>query len=158
MKKTIQETNLGWEHVEVLINRLVSQIRGSEVKFDLILSLNRGGLIPGTILSHRLGIRHAVMSIESYSDKRRGSLRGGTCISSSVYPKKKHLNVLIVDDIADSGKSFLFAAKKLAKNRWSAIYYETAALHWKPKSTVRPIYVGEAIHNEVWVNYPWEKK
>jgi uncharacterized protein len=155
--KKVLEKNIKWDELDTLIDDIVAHITLTGRKFDLILSLNRGGLIPGTMLSHRLGVRHAVMSIESYSGKKRGSIRGGTCISASVYPKKKHINILIVDDIADSGKSFEFAIKKLKKLRWSAVYFETAALYWKPKSSIRPTYIGGSVENNVWINYPWER-
>ena len=149
--------NVTWNGVEVLVNRLTAKIQSAEAKFDFILSLNRGGLIPGVMLSHRLKIKNAVMSIESYSGQNRGRLRGGDSISIVKYPKKKSpLSILIVDDVADSGESFKFAVNHIEKLKIGPFHYEAASLHWKPKSIFKPQYIGEEIENDIWINYPWE--
>lgn len=52
-------------------------------------------------------------------------------------------NILIVDDVADTG-----ATLERYKN------YDTAVLHVKPRSKVKPTYVAEEV--DEWIVYPWE--
>ena len=57
-------------------------------------------------------------------------------------------NSLVVDDIADTGKT-------LASYPYSA--YDTATIHYKPRSIIKPTYFVEEIKNDDWIVYPYEK-
>lgn len=52
-------------------------------------------------------------------------------------------NILIVDDVADTGATL---------ERYKT--YDTAVLHVKPRSKVKPTYVAEEV--DEWIVYPWE--
>ena len=47
---------LDWDNIDFLINCLTDQILHKRIKFDSIIALGRGGLIPGAALSYKLGI------------------------------------------------------------------------------------------------------
>ena len=47
---------LDWGNIDFLINCLADQIQHKRIKFDSIIALGRGGLIPGAALSYKLGI------------------------------------------------------------------------------------------------------
>ena len=70
-----------WEEVEELVNLLAKQIAQSGYQIEYIFGLQRGGLIPAVILSHKLGI------------------------PMTQDPTRQ--NILIVDDICDSGETFI---------------------------------------------------
>lgn len=79
--RTSKETHkvyLTWDYIELAIDRLATQIKVSKLKINAIKGLQRGGLIPAVMLSHKLGIPMADSSINGN-------------------------DVLIVDDICDSG-------------------------------------------------------
>jgi hypoxanthine phosphoribosyltransferase len=59
------------------------------------------------------------------------------------YPQS---DILIVDDIADSGETLLKYKK-----------YTTAVLHYKPQSYHIPTYYAEEVVNEDWIIYPFER-
>ena len=60
--------------------------------------------------------------------------------------------MLIIDDIADTGKTF----KELEKDLDTPKY---AALHYKSTSVFKPDYYAEEIDDDFgWIVYPWEKK
>ena len=69
-----------WEEIEELVDLLAKQITESGYQIEYIFGLQRGGLIPAVLLSHKLGIP---MTQNRYSS-----------------------NILIVDDICDSGETF----------------------------------------------------
>ena len=114
---------LEWSDIEDLIDILSDGITNNLEGIKYIHGLSRGGLIPAIMLSHKLNI--------PYIDH------------PDAVPKE---DVLIVDDIADSG---------LTLDRWKS--YQTAVLHYKPKTskTIPTIWAVQHITGD-WVVYPWE--
>ena len=106
-------------------------------------------------LSHLLGVRHGVLSVESYSGKKKKEMRGDTGISM-VGEFKSGDRVLLVDDIADSGESLVFASQRIRDFAPKVAKIDTATIHYKPKSIVEPNFIGKKIENDVWIVYPWE--
>ena len=79
------------------LNKLVKQIEKSKIKYDYILGVERGGLIPAVHLSHRLGIPVKTLTWSSI-------LKDSSMVTYFLLRNKK---LLLVDDIVDSGKTFL---------------------------------------------------
>ena len=48
---------LTWDDVEFIANMVAESISKKNIKFDTIVALGRGGLIPGAILSYKLDIK-----------------------------------------------------------------------------------------------------
>jgi hypoxanthine phosphoribosyltransferase len=117
---------LNWNDIDRAINRIVASINSSEVKINAIGGLPRGGLIPAVMISHRL-------SIPFVSQAQIQTTIG---------------NILIVDDICDSGKT-------LKQFKFEENVY-TATLHWKQSSEYQPHYFWEIAYENEWIVYPWE--
>jgi hypoxanthine phosphoribosyltransferase len=115
---------LTWVEIEELVNILANYIKTSAVPPLYITGLPRGGMIPAVMLSHKLNI--PFVSIENIKSLSR-------------------LEVLIVDDIADSGKTL---------EKYSQ--YQTAVLHYKFQSIHIPTYYAKEVDNDIWINYPFE--
>ena len=119
------KTYLTWGDIEILVHDLCSQIAMSGTQIEHIYGLPRGGLIPAVMVSHKLGI-----------------------------PMTQDLNlpnILIVDDICDSGETF----KKLYQQYPNV---EFACLHFKPHtSTFHPTFLTK-FHSDDWIVYPWEQE
>ncbi len=156
----MNEKNLEWVDVENLVSLVNSKIKfSSRVKqYDWVISINRGGLIPGVLLSHKLGVRHGVMSVSHHDgyellDKIKKDLY------ISMIGMFRHADkVLIVDDIADSGECLQATIKTIRRidPDIQTENIDTATLHYKPQSIIVPTYYGDKIDNDVYVNYPWE--
>jgi hypothetical protein len=152
----MEEINLSWDKVEELVDNIVEKVRASGKKFDVIIGINRGGLIPSVMLSHKLGVKHGVMTITHYDgQKLLDEVKKDLYISMVGLIKPTH-NILVVDDIADSGLCLKEAVVSLKKVDPDARNISTATLFDKPKSVVRPTYVGENVTNDIWINFPWE--
>lgn len=142
---------VSWSDVEALSERLADATRGE--RFDAILGLLRGGLVPACLLSQRLGIRPVLAAaVSSYSGRSRGLL------TFSQFPHSRSLRekrVLVVDDIWDSGRTAMAVRERL---RRSGIASAVAVLHYKPESShfpdQRPDYF--AATTSEWIVYPWE--
>ena len=64
-------------------------------------------------------------------------------------------NVLIVDEVADSGGTFIKAVEYIKSLKPKKLY--TGVLHLKEQSSFKPDFVGEFAGNN-WIVYPWDAK
>jgi hypoxanthine phosphoribosyltransferase len=127
MVDTKSKVHLNWGDIEWLVDRLIQQIIESGEQIDSICGLPRGGLIPAVMLSHKLNL--PLVEIENISKK-----------------------TLIVDDICDSGETFV----KLYDEFPYSIY---ACLHFKPHtSKFMPELWAASFESDSWVVYPWEQE
>ena len=152
----MQHQNLNWQQIEDLIVDLEIQIKHSRKKYDWIIGINRGGLIPSVLLSHRLGVAHGVHTVQSYTGTEKRELKSDLYISMIGLIKPNH-NILVVDDISDSGDSLTAALKSIRRKDSDAINIDVATLHYKPKSNFKPNYFAKQIDDDLWIMYPWEK-
>jgi hypoxanthine phosphoribosyltransferase len=116
---------------------------------DIIVGISRGGLVPARIISDILGVREvAILSVRFYSGI--GKTEGKPAITQDISLDIRGKRILVVDDVADSGKSLLFAMERLKEAR----EVKTATLHHKPGSAFRPDYFVSS--TTAWIVYPWE--
>ena len=119
---------IDWRDIDIAVERLAINITNSEVKISAIGGLPRGGLIPAVMLSHKLNIPFV-------SQANIGGITG---------------NILIVDDICDSGKT-------LKRFKFENNIY-TATLHYKTTSKYEPHFYWRLASLNEWIVYPWENK
>ena len=139
-----------WENVEELSLRLGSLLRHSFIP-DLIVGVARGGWIVARLLSDYLDVSNiASIRVEFY--EKIGEHRSKPIITQPLSAEAKDLNVLVVDDVADSGSSLLEVKKHVQEK--GAKIVKTATLHLKPWSKIKPDFYVEVVSG--WVIYPWE--
>ena len=117
-----------WRDVEDAVERLAINITNSKVEIAAVGGLPRGGLIPAVMLSHTLNIPFV-------SQANIAGVMG---------------NILIVDDICDSGKT-------LKRFKFENNVY-TATLHYKSSAEYEPNFWWRMAYENEWIVYPWEKK
>ena len=81
------------------LNKIINQIKDSNWSPKVIFSINRGGCIPGIYLSHQLNLKHKVIDIQLRDNTRTPDLK---IIKEKI---KQFDNILLVDDINDTGKT-----------------------------------------------------
>ena len=122
----MEKVYLTWDNIDNLVDKLANEVLQSPVPPLYITGLPRGGLIPAVMLSHKLNIPF---------------------VNVSMIRSLPAIDMLVVDDIADSGKTLLKYKK-----------YSTAVLHYKPQSEIIPTYYAEEIENDSWIVYPFEQR
>ena len=152
----MQQTYLSWDKVEFLVNKVIKDIESSGKKYDWIIGINRGGLVPSVLISHRLGIPHGVLTVTHYEGKKMLEQIQKDLYVSGIKFIKPHHNILMVDDIADSGVCLREAKSTLNKCDPDAKNIDTVTLHYKAKSVIKPTYFAEEVPNDSWTNFPWE--
>ena len=147
---------VSWQDFASLMEDLMHQIqqivslRG--VGFDAIVGISTGGLAPTAVIANKLDMKPYIMGIKYYKDieLRMEKPEIFENISSDLHGK----HVLLVDDIADTGKTIEIAKDYLyAKGALSVV---VVTLHYKPHCAITPdAYVQVT---DRWIVYPWEKE
>jgi hypothetical protein len=149
------EKSASWSEIEKSIDIIVSNIKKDNKKYNYIVSLNRGGLIPGVLLSHKLNIPNCVYTIQSYSDKEKKKLKKDLYISM-IGSFKSSDHILVVDDISDTGETLAETIKKIKKIDSDVKNIDVATIYYKNKSIFKPTYYAAEIDNDIWINFAWE--
>ena len=139
---------ISWSEYEELVSHIAAQLY--DWKPDVIVGLTRGGLVPAVSLSHMYNAKLYCLNI---------SLRDGKASSQGFDWRrlKKYNNILIVDDINDSGATLWEVAnqcytKEIQKPKF-------ATLLSKGSSEFDNLITGELINKEReddWLVFPWE--
>jgi uncharacterized protein len=142
-----------WNQIYDMLLDQVQKIHRQNSNPEILVGVGRGGAIPARILADLLETPNvASIQIEFYTDiaQTRAEPTLKQALTIPVYGKK----VLLVDDIADSGKSLLFAKNHI--QRMGAREIQTATLYLKPTSITVPDFYEKQTSN--WVVFPWETK
>lgn len=138
---------IAWPKYIKAIDKIAEHFKDD--KFDVIIGLTRGGLIPAVRLSHIMDT--PMLPFNPHMLHTNGDPRGKVKIPISPAVVRR---ILIVDDIADTGKTFTKCAK-FFENRGFNV--STAAVYINKKTTVFiPTYV---VYNsrKKWVIFPYEE-
>jgi hypothetical protein len=118
-----------------MVQALAEKIRSGKSHFEVIAGVNRGGLIPATMLSYEFEV--PLIVVDPYNPTE-----------IEVLPHE----ILMVDDIIDTGKT-----KELLDfhmNAGGPRHFIFATLIWKPWYWEPDYYVYGTTD---WVVWPWEK-
>ncbi|MBS1263106.1 MAG: Xanthine phosphoribosyltransferase [Methanonatronarchaeales archaeon] len=143
-----------WDYIYDLCLDVADQVKDSGYGPDVIVALARGGWFPGRVLCDLLGLDDLEsLKIEHYV----GTARTGEDphIRYPVAPDAvEGKDVLVVDDITDTGKSLSWAVDHIEEEH-SPGRVDTAVLQFLESSTASPGYVGEVLDEWAWIIYPW---
>ncbi len=136
---------------------IAKQILLYDIKFDAIVGVSRGGLIPATILSQLLGIPLIPVS---YSAKEGN---GDNRDHDNILPVIDNKTILIMDDICDSGYTLKELSEhythssSLTMTFTNTVY--TGCIYYKMREqpVIATNFSWVTIQEDApWVIYPWE--
>jgi len=120
-----QKVFLTWEDVYELLDNLHEQTKDS-IRF--VTGIPRGGIILAVLYSHRFNIPYMEFMSNHYTD------------------------MLILDDIADTGDTFIDLSDMYPKPK-------KGVLHYKSSSKFKPHFFAKEISDDYgWIVYPWERE
>ena len=142
-----------WDQLYGLLLNLSEAVRKSGFEADLMVGVSRGGWIPARIMSDLLENPNlAKVTAEFYvgvaETRQEPSITQP--VSASVDGKK----VLVVDDLADTGKSLKIVNAHLKNQGASEV--RIATIYYKPWSITVPDYYEKETRR--WIIFPWEQK
>ena len=141
----LQEIIYSWQDFDSDMRILSGRVSGSGVLPDFIVGIKRGGLIPSVKFSHILDIPLRVATI--YKDN----------ISIELEDVSRSSNLLLVDEICDSGDTLQRMRSYLLSEGFSNIY--SACLFYNIRQSFTVDYSARKIDREKenrWIVFPWE--
>jgi hypoxanthine phosphoribosyltransferase len=137
--------------------KLADKIIESGYKPDLIIAIARGGFTPARLvadfLEHQKLTSFEIKYYEAF-EGRVGEKHGGKPhVEFPLNLDLKGKKVLIVDDVADSGKSLVSAVEHIEE--FNPMEIRTAVLYVKPTSIFTPDH--HVAETSAWIIFPWER-
>lgn len=142
---------LTWPMFGVAIRELAGSIVTSGFQPDLVLTVARGGLTVGGALAYALAVKNcATINVEYYTgiDERLDLPVVLPPVPDPV--GLNDLNVLIADDVADTGQTLAMVSEFCRRHVREA---RTAVLYRKPWSIIDPDNVWR--ETDRWIAFPW---
>lgn len=140
-----KEKYVSWDEVQFLCRALAERIHQDRPDLMRILAITRGGLFPAGILARELNIKLIeTVGMESYSGMEQGEVR----ILKEFNQRFSH-NVLVVDDLADTGRTLKELKKSLVKPVMVTLFA-------KPEGLPMVDYYAEEVAQDTWVRFPWD--
>ena len=146
-------TVTNWEYVYDRCRDVADEVKAADFEPDVVVALARGGWFAGRCLCDFLGLDDLVsLKVEHYvgTAQQREDPTVRYPLSEGAVADK---DVLVVDDIADTGRSLQTAADLVADRNPASV--RTATLQLLDTSDHEPAFVGERLEEWTWVVYPW---
>ncbi|MCX8177557.1 MAG: phosphoribosyltransferase [Candidatus Bathyarchaeota archaeon] len=142
-----------WGRIYNMLLRLAERIKRDCFRPDVIVGVSRGGWPPARILSDLLENPNlANVRVEFYVGVAETNKEPKLTQPVSVDVKGKM--VLVVDEVADTGKSLRLIKEHLLEK--GAVGVRIATIFYKPWSIIVPDYY--AAETSRWIVFPWEIK
>jgi hypoxanthine phosphoribosyltransferase len=144
-----------WDQITEACNMFAEGVHdthgdGKYTRFDAVVGLTRGGLVPGVILSH-LFYDIPLIPVDYSSSQGMGDNVGS---HSNDVPNIKQHRLLLVDDIIDSGHTMNELVLLLRARGHDVMTYSYI---WKEGAVFAPDqYCVKLPADAGWVVFPWE--
>jgi hypoxanthine phosphoribosyltransferase len=146
-------TITNWEYIYGLCRNVSDEVKASEFEPDVVVALARGGWFAGRCLCDFLGLDDLTsLKMEHYvgTAQKAGEPEVRYPMPEGSVEGK---DVLIIDDIADTGGSIEHAYEYVTDRDPGEV--RTATLQLLQTSEFEPDYIGERLDEWAWVVYPW---
>jgi uncharacterized protein len=147
-------TDIPYEDFLADVKVIAGLVAGDDWRPDFIIAIGRGGLVPGTFLSHATGL--PVLSVDYSAQVPDFSAELLVKLAARTRDGER---LLIVDDINDSGRTII--ALRAAMRDADAIeaHVRIATLIDNVRSDARVDYAARTIDRSIqkdWFVFPWE--
>ena len=148
---TAEREVLTWDGFGDATRELSRQIVADGFAPEVVVAIARGGLLPGGAIAYGLGAKNCgALNVEFYTGI-------GTVLEHpEVLPPALDLTylqgrrVLLVDDVADSGRTLKLAVELLTAEGADV---RSATIYTKPSTVIQPDYAWKATGQ--WIDFPW---
>lgn len=172
----MQHMPLSWTQVEKLTQEIIRQLHQQQWRPDYVVGLTRGGLAPAVLISQYLSVPMHTLKVSLRDD----AFTESNCwMAEDAFGHETHdpmisssgrKNILIVDDINDSGATVNWirqdwqASCLPRSEEWNDIWghnvkFAVLVNNEASGSWREPDFVGQSINKleqDVWIDFPWE--
>lgn len=143
---------ISWREVHRLGLKIAGRIREQSWCPDLVVAIARGGFTPARILCDALHV-DTLTSIALKHYRPGGISEPCVRIQDPLSITIHRRNILLVDDVNDSGETLKLAVDYL--DSWRPASLRVAVLHHKTSSGFQPHFFGARVIRWRWLVYPW---
>ncbi len=142
-----------WNEIEKWCET-INQKMGSDFKPDVIIGMSRGGLVPARILSD-MNLIKDLFAIKTEHWGLTATVDGEAVMKYGLNVSVERRNVLVVDDITDTGQSMKLAYDYAMTLKATKV--KTATMLHIAHSKFVPDFYGEEISEDkwTWFIFPW---
>ena len=132
---------VSWNEIENLVNGLYERLKDENI--DKVVGIARGGLIPGVMLSHKLGAGFEPLEWQTRDGEFQDRIKANGF-------NKNLKGTIFVDDICDSALTINQIKEIIPNSRWAVLHQ---------KADISLDFVAERLYSNDtrWVIYPWEE-
>ena len=145
---------LSFQAMKMHTKNLAKEILSNLGKPDLIVYIERGGMIIGRLMSDYLGVKDLIGIRASYYTEVGTPSTHVILGDISIDIEIKNY-ILLVDDIADTGKTILAVMEKLKKYSEKI---KVCTIAYKKHSIVKPDFYSYIVDNDTWVIFESEER
>ena len=131
-----------WQDVDLLVQNLAYKIQRSCKKYDAILAITNGGIVPARLMARELNI----------NDIQFIPIRNKKLFINKLPPLHKSKKYLIVDEIYDTGNTFSKVSDSL---RGFDCDFAFLMSRYRDSNVTL---VAKILNHNKWVVFPWETK
>ena len=143
---------VSWHAVARHTNRLADKIKQDQFIPEIVIAIARGGYVPARIICDRLDIYNLTsIRIAHYTGGSNKLEQARLSMPLSI--DIRGMNVLLVDDVTDTGDTFKLAYEHV--NSFAPHAIKTAVIHHKMVSCILPDYYATIVRKWRWIVYPW---
>lgn len=111
-----------------------------------VVAITRGGLVPACIMARELDLRHVeTLCIASYEHKDQGQAH----VLKSPILEDGGRGWMVVDDLADTGKTFRIARELFPNAHFACVYAKPAG------AALADTYIT-GVSQDTWIHFPWD--
>jgi hypoxanthine phosphoribosyltransferase len=143
---------VSWNTIAKLSYTLAKKIKDDSFLPDIVIAIARGGYVPARLICDHLDI-YNLTSIRITHYKGGSTKQDQARLSIPLSIKIKGMNVLVVDDVDDTGDTLTLALEHIESFQPKSI--KTAVLHHKTVARLLPDYLAKTVRKWRWITYPW---
>jgi len=123
-------------------------------KPDQIVYIERGGMVVARLLSDMLGVKDVAAVNASYY---LGVNERASAVTVGRVPELKAGSgyILLVDDVADTGKTLKKVAEAIKQRHNARVV--TCTVFYKPRSEIRPDFFAREVGDNKWIIFEYEE-
>lgn len=175
----MEKRTISWNEYQQYISKICHDISVDKWRPDYIVGITRGGVLPAAMISHYFNVPMFALSVSlrdhEYTESNCWMSEdaygyGGTFEDNPIYDEYIQKNILIVDDMNDSGATFNWIIDDWQStclplsDHWNTVWGNNVKFavvfdNLSSKCKVPMSFVGEEINKsetDVWIDFPYE--